>query len=484
MYEWILINSASDFTALEKLGEQYKPTELIQELSTSLTQSVKGVLVEKMYVDKDYRSTYYNFYAMKGARYNRECVRLHFFSEPLDFQGAALGFSVPEAQLQACYLGFMVIRPTNIEYTTIGRTVLHPKALTTKPGRIISSKHVVHILGYKLRANGFPSMNQHTDISVCAHTACWSILRHNSNRYRQYTEFLTHDVTRMANIQDTGGLYPSEGLSVSDAEMVFRNAGLYPLTIARNVANDDEKENFFREVHAYLESGFPLYAHMSSQEHAIVLVGHQSVQDVVAAPGVLYGWDQVRSFVGIDDNYLPYVNVERIAAVDGLDYGIDDIDVVVVPLPHKVFYSANVVHRLAEDLPTSASSSSFQFPEPDDTVVRYFITTSSAFKAFIRGNVSEFDPGLVESIMGMPMAQFVWMIEYASREEWSNEKVSVRVVVDATASLYDTFPMWVMFDSKKVWIFDRNELGAEPEEALLEPAKLPYSKMSTNLMSY
>jgi hypothetical protein len=42
----------------------------------------------------------------------------------------------------------------------------------------------------------------------------------------------------------------------------------------------------------------------------------------------------------------------------------------------------------------------------------------------------------------------------------------------------------VMFDSKKVWIFDRNELGAEPEEALLEPAKLPYSKMSTNLMSY
>jgi len=41
----------------------------------------EGVLVEYPYVDKDYRSTYYGFYAKKGQRYDPYCVRLHFFNE-------------------------------------------------------------------------------------------------------------------------------------------------------------------------------------------------------------------------------------------------------------------------------------------------------------------------------------------------------------------------------------------------------------------
>jgi len=55
-------------------------------------------------------------------------------------------------------------------------------------------------------------MDQHIDISVCAHAACWSILRHYSERYTTYREFLTHDITMMAQEFNPGGLVPSKGL--------------------------------------------------------------------------------------------------------------------------------------------------------------------------------------------------------------------------------------------------------------------------------
>ena len=45
----------------------------------SLRTPLRGVLVEHGYVDKDYRSTFYNFYARMGRQYRPDCVRLHFF---------------------------------------------------------------------------------------------------------------------------------------------------------------------------------------------------------------------------------------------------------------------------------------------------------------------------------------------------------------------------------------------------------------------
>jgi len=68
-------------------------------------------------------------------------------------------------------------------------------------------------------------MDQHRDISVCAHAACWSLLRHYSERYNSYREFLTHDITLMAQEFNPGGLVPSKGLEISHAERVFQSAG-------------------------------------------------------------------------------------------------------------------------------------------------------------------------------------------------------------------------------------------------------------------
>ena len=50
-------------------------------LKNNISSEVSGVLVEHDYIDKDYRSTFYNFYAKMGRPYREDCVRLHFFDK-------------------------------------------------------------------------------------------------------------------------------------------------------------------------------------------------------------------------------------------------------------------------------------------------------------------------------------------------------------------------------------------------------------------
>ena len=233
MYTWLPLNSSADLAQLEKhISPEYGATRVARKLAAGISNAVKAVLIERNYIDKDYRSTYYHFYAKKGQRYRADCVRLHFFDGTVIFDEQTLKLaSTADERLTDHYYGYMVLRPTGI--VTIGRTVVSPDVRSGACRFIITANHKVHILGYKLEVQGFPSMDQHHDISVCAHAACWSILRHYSERYNVYREFLTHDITMMAHQFDPGGLIPSKGLEVSHAERVFQQAGTFPVHIPR-----------------------------------------------------------------------------------------------------------------------------------------------------------------------------------------------------------------------------------------------------------
>jgi hypothetical protein len=217
MYTWLPLASTADLATLTtEISAEYDPSTVVAKLKDGLSSAVKAVLIERDYVDKDYRSTYYSFYAKKGQAYRSDCVRLHFFDETVTFDAKALRLGGhPPDQIGHHYFGYMVLRPTGI--ATIGRSVLSPDVRSGAKGSIITTNHKVHLLGYTLAVEGFPSMDQHIDISVCAHAACWSILRHYSERWNTYREYLTHDITKMAQQFDPGGLLPSRGLEVSHA---------------------------------------------------------------------------------------------------------------------------------------------------------------------------------------------------------------------------------------------------------------------------
>ena len=235
MYKWIPLNSSADLAQLNRyVSVEYNPNIVVKKLTDGISNAVKAVLLEDNYVDKDYRSTYYNFYAKKGQHYRSDCIRLHFFDGTVSFDENTLRLkSSADNFLTDHYYGYMVLRPTGIG--TIGRTVLSPDIRSGASRFIIAAYYKVHLLGDQLMVQGFPSMDQHADISVCAHAACWSILRHYSERFSNYSEFLTHDITMMAHEFNPGGLVPSKGLRMSHAERVFQEANMFPVHIARDI---------------------------------------------------------------------------------------------------------------------------------------------------------------------------------------------------------------------------------------------------------
>lgn len=454
MYTWIPIKSSADLAGLTvRIAPEYNPQAVVKKLQGGLSGAVKAVLVEHNYVDKDYRSTYYNFYAKKGQHYRTDCVRLHFFDETVHFNAKALTLRCPDRPLQDHYFGYIVLRPTGI--ATIGRSVVSPDVRTGASGSIITANHKVHLLGYKLMIQGFPSMDQHIDISVCAHAACWSILRHYSEKYTVYREFLTHDITLMAQEFNPGGLVPSKGLEVSHAERVFQEAGTFPVHVPRTGKSDP---SFYRQLHSYVESGFPLFAAMHSRRHAIAVVGCDW-QPAVISPfkRMHYAWDRIKSLVVVDDNHLPYRSVPVRARKNGKDYSAEDIDGFIVALPEKIFYPADAVDRLAPTL--FKLGALLSLPPKNKTILRYFISTGSALRSFMRNRESEFDSKLLEVAMTLPFAQFVWIVELATAEDWNTGQISARAVLDATASLRETMPFWLFHSRTKALVFNRSIVG-------------------------
>ena len=83
-------------------------------------------------------------------------------------------------------------------------------------------------------------MAQHIDIAVCAHVSCWAILRYYSATFPQYRQYLLHDITKIAGPFDPGGLVPSLGFDVRQAERVFHEAGCFPLLVEKRNFSSDE----------------------------------------------------------------------------------------------------------------------------------------------------------------------------------------------------------------------------------------------------
>ncbi|MRR50427.1 MAG: hypothetical protein EG825_05860 [Rhodocyclaceae bacterium] len=474
MYEWISLQSSADIGKLVGvITPEYNPEDVAKKLAAGISDAVKAVLVESDYVDKDYRSTYYQFYAKKGMKYRADCMRLHFFDGTVSFDKDSYTLKTASGDdLSHHYFGYMVLRPTGI--ATIGRSVVSPDVRRGATGQVISAKHKVHLLGYKLHVEGFPSMQQHVDISVCAHVACWSILRHYSERYSVHGEHLTHDVTLMAQQFNPGGLVPSKGLEVSHAERVFQEAGTFPIHVAKAGADDPA---FYRQLLAYVESGFPLFAAMHRRAHAIAVAGYEwdaagaktpaSLWDKVKSalgstpsPSLQYAWEKVKSLVAVDDNHLPYLRIPATAPDPsvGPTYTARDIDAFIVALPEKIYYPADAVDKFA---PMLLRIPLLELPPADQTVIRYFITTGAALRHFVRNHISAFDPKLVESIMTLPFPQFLWIVEYATEDQWAVGQITGRVVIDATASLREYLPLWLVHSRKMALLFDRQSVNPD-----------------------
>ena len=79
----------------------------------------------------------------------------------------------------------------------------------------------------------------------------------------------------------------------------------------------------------------------------------------------------------------------------------------------------------------------------------------------MRERESEFDPKLLETVMLLPFAQFVWVVEFATEQQWAVGQIAARAVIDATASLREVMPLWLFHSRTQALVFDRQKVGVD-----------------------
>ena len=487
-YTWISIDQPKDFDQLEALLDiEFDPASVSAKLKQEISLRVAGVLIERDYIDKDYRSTFYAYYAKMGRAYREDCARLHFFEAGVGYDEATSRLisltSTLDVNLAGKYFGFIVLRPTH--HATIGRSILSPDIRKGARGNAIQGEHEVHLLGNKLKVWGFPSMAQHGDISICGHVCCWSILRHYSECFAQHREWLLQDVSKLASTFDPGGLLPGLGITTLSAKNILHAAGTYPLLIRKG----DDRELFYVQFLAYLESGFPLFVTMADEQHAIVANGYAWKEPPNEPPFIgTHAWEQVESILVVDDNALPYTCVNRdpvtgsLPTVGAPSYDANSFDAFIVALPEKIFYSAIAVEEFSRITLHDFLKAIMTMPSKTAVLRRYFITTISGLRRYARENASALGPKLVNMLMRLKTSQFVWVVEYSSLDQWSKGHISARAILDATASLHDTAPTWFAHGEDIAVLFNREKPGLDYRAIALDrPKHTPLGRMEHNL---
>lgn len=428
----IQLGSDADWEAFYDHCDGYITPRDYQLIHGYLQQIAKTVVLEKGYVDADYRDTYYNFFSRKFAQYPSKTIRANFFADKIS---PRMLYKLD--RYQDAYIGFIVLRPNRV--TAIGRTILDPAKIPFISGHICVSEYSVHILGAELIARGFPFISQDTDVTVCAHAACWMIFRYFSQRYRRYAEKWPYEVSQLTKDVSTGRLVPSKGLTVNQVTEMFSNFGFSPEIYMR----DQHPGGLFEKLlYMYVESGLPVVAALSGHCHAITIIGHMSDYNIVLPATPITSDAYLIGFIANDDNFLPYHAICKSGPVPGNGYWsrfkVEDIDTFIVPLYEKIHLSAEHVVKLAEAILTNdtlgidARSAKLQY---DNIVTRTFLTSSKSFKRMRRNDSLPFGISDVYCEMGMP--KFIWVCEISSPTLFKSCKIAGEIIFDATANPND-----------------------------------------------
>lgn len=400
-------------------------------LVQSLGPHTRSIVVEPIYVCKDHRNLFSNFYSKKFSWAHGVCSRLHFFqSSEIDEEHFLAGDNL----LQESYIGYCVIRPIPSRF--LGKIIIDPAkiGLSYRDGCFcLRTPFDVNLYGHRLIVQAFPHLSQDTDVTVCAHSALWSICRYLSERYSKYPELLPFDLIDRTPA-DAGRRFPYRGMVAQHYASILDSFGCFPLLFPTKnfrlpplkpgelADNEKRRKQFeneeFKDFYSYLESGFPILAsiYVASADggsHAVCVMGHTIDYDVDLAQEAIhtsvivpkFGTEVerkftmidsstfVKAFVVSDDNTFPYQMLgktgksyaENAELYEPPGFSMEEIQFVACPLPEKVFLTASRARKVM----TSILGSYMAIYRGDfarlvedggEIVSRMFVTTGVAFK--------------------------------------------------------------------------------------------------------
>lgn len=422
--------------------------------------NVKCVLIETQYIDKDYRNTYSKFHSKKFVTPKERCIRLHLFSNLIDFEN-------PDSLIwQEHYSGYIILRPTLPN--SIGRTLLSPELFINEKCYLCLCTENVMVNGIDMEIEGFPFISQDTDATVCAQSSLWMLLRFFSNRYRWYKEIYPFDLTCLVKAHPQGRSFPGAGLTMVQMADALRDLSIAPLLYCKNQYGKD----FFKYVYNYIESGFPLL--LGLPEHVVVGIGH--ISDLTLT-GSTSSYDFFQGIVINDDNGLPYAKITANKMDNPFNLTIDQIDSFLVSLPEKVLLSAEQFEELVQELIPLFKKKGIVIPG----FKRIFLTTGRSFKKKALKRYRDI-PEVQKFYLKIPLPHFIWVCELSEPELYSKHLKCVgEIIWDATSNVFDS-QFGLVIHLPEILIFNQGAaINSEADYCQIPVGNIPYSIYNNNL---
>jgi len=415
-------------------------------------QGAQTAVLEYRYLDPDYRDEHSRFYSTTFRRYPSVAHRLHFFrdappesvSDPVEFM------SVEGLE----YLGYIVLRP--LPAARVGRTMIAP-APEIAPYVSCVGRDDVNIFGVTKSVCAAPFMAQDAQLGRCAHMTAWVTAYHHHLRFGG-VRALPSDIADAVPVEvGHSRPVPSQGLLIEQMSEVARQLGLPP-AVYRLRKKSLKGQNVFRIACRYLNSGFPVT--VAGGGHAFVLVGYRRVRQDDGRT--------VIQFIRQDDEMGPYQIVE-----DPQEDQYRPWQWLVVPLPKKVYLTGEEAELLGDERLRSALRRSSDpasaeilkgLPEDGESntaiTIRSTVMRSNDFKLGLvdRG----FPPEVAALYQRMQMSRWVWVVEYALREERDSgdDCVIAEVLIDATDHQRDLHCLaWRVPGALWSWLPDEDLTG-------------------------
>lgn len=454
-----------------KLSKHVPPSLLdenvIDVLKNNLGTKCDEIRVEYPYYDTDYLSTFYIHYAQKLKTYEKKCCRLHILKNEE-------------------YYGYIVLRPT-VAGTKFGRTLIDPKILIDEKAYIALCDFKAHIAGNAMSINSFPWKSQETDISVCAHTATWTILRYFGNKYKNYADTTIGEIVNITD-NDWGRKTPSIGLNPVQVSDIFKKYGFSPLILQ---CEKDADDKFIDEVMAYIESGLPMVGFLYPRKHAVSIIGHGLIKndildDKVLVKSIMDSETEVvpharlvSHFYIMDDNLFPYKKM-KIGWADSesaVKYGFGELKYCVVPLYARMQLVYNEVYARFK---TWMREKVMDWETP--CVSRIYITSANSLKSEAL-KATDMNEQLVKVILNLSLPKFVWCIDLANFEEYKMGLTSGRIIIDTTAPTLEEEPWILRHDKNEIEYIDfDNPISYSNKCASIKTNITPYKMYRHNLV--
>ena len=396
------------------------------------------VIVENHYIDHVFMHDDAVYYVRSLRSYPNFTKRIHFFKQSFDHANwremidrAGRGeHSTVQNELQACYLGFSVIRP--LPDSPIGRTVLPAISSLRAPIDTVSCfattrRHNVHLAGFSLHVDGVPFQSQDQGVSACATTALWSALDCVAAK-EELTVSSPASITESATrypLQE-GRPFPNEGLTVRQICEATRVAGFSPLVIHSQSIADDKLQ-----IYSYARSGFaPVLAIVpaggGTTGHAVCCVGlrngptppqtnpaHKFREASSGLRGIYIHDDRLGpyAFAGLSPLTDKSREIRTCVSIEWPDEQPDEswlLHAIVVPVPQKLRLT---LFRLRRSGLNIAQAIGEAFAEPQTTLdCRFELSRTYARRIYTFGLSNE---GLYRAVCSVVLSRYIGLIEVA-----------------------------------------------------------------------